>query len=289
MDVRDLTGKQVLVTGAASGIGKETALACARRGANLVICDLDEVGLSDVEKTIRELGRDVIASRVDVSDAEQMRAFADDVHGQIGAPDILVNNAGVAIGGRFQDTSIEDWNWIVGINLMGVVHGCHHFIPKMVERGRGGHVVIVASAAGYSASSNLAAYNATKFAVLGLGEALQDELRGDGIGVTVICPGIIDTPITRSARLVGEIGTDKARERMVDAYRKRNYTPARVAGNILKAIGRNRVVAPISAEAWVMYYLKRFAPWLMRRINVLMSKVQKRQLSGDRNLVARDP
>ena len=281
MDVRDLTGKQVLVTGAASGIGKETALACARRGANLVICDLDEVGLSDVEKTIRELGRDVIASRVDVSDAEQMRAFADDVHGQIEAPDILVNNAGVAIGGRFQDTSIEDWNWIVGINLMGVVHGCHHFIPKMVERGRGGHVVIVASAAGYTASSNLAAYNATKFAVLGLGEALQDELRGDGIGVTVICPGIIDTPITHNARLVGEIATDKARGRMVDTYRKRNYTPERVAGNILKAIGRNRVVAPISAEAWVMYYLKRFAPWLLRRINVLMSKIQKRQISGD--------
>ncbi len=281
MDVRDLTGKQVLVTGAASGIGKETALACARRGANLVICDLDEVGLSDVEKTIRELGRDVIASRVDVSDAEQMRAFAEDVHGQIEAPDILVNNAGVAIGGRFQDTSIEDWNWIVGINLMGVVHGCHHFIPKMVERGRGGHVVIVASAAGYSASSNLAAYNATKFAVLGLGEALQDELRGDGIGVTVICPGLIDTPITHNARLLGEIGTDKARGRMIDAYRKRHYTPARVAGNILKAIGRNRVVAPISIEAWVMYYLKRFAPWLMRRLNVLMSNIQKRQLNHD--------
>ena len=281
MDVRDLTGKQVLVTGAASGIGKETALACARRGANLVICDLDAVGLSDVEKTIHELGRDVIASRVDVSDAEQMRAFAEAVHGQIEAPDILVNNAGVAIGGRFQDTSIEDWNWIVGINLMGVVHGCHHFIPKMVKRGRGGHVVIVASAAGYSASSNLAAYNATKFAVLGLGEALQDELRGDGIGVTVICPGIIDTPITRSARLRGEIGTDKARERMVAAYRKRNYTPARVAGNILKAIGRNRVVAPISAEAWLMYYLKRFAPWLMRRLNVLLSNIQKRQLNDD--------
>ena len=281
MNVRDLTGKQVLVTGAASGIGKQTALACARRGASLVICDLDEVGLSDVEKTIRELGRDVIASRVDVSDAEQMRAFAEDVNGQIEAPDILLNNAGVAIGGRFQDTSIEDWNWIVSINLMGVVHGCHHFIPKMVERGRGGHVVIVASAAGYSASSNLAAYNATKFAVLGLGEALQDELRGDGIGVTVICPGIIDTPITRSARLLGEIGTDKARERMVAAYRKRNYTPKRVAGNILKAIGHNRVVAPISAEAWVMYYLKRFAPWLMRRITGLMSKVQKRQLSSD--------
>jgi len=141
--------------------------------------------------------------------------------------------------------------------------------------------VIVASAAGYSASSNLAAYNATKFAVLGLGEALQDELRGDGIGVTVICPGLIDTPITHNARLLGEIGTDKARGRMIDAYRKRHYTPARVAGNILKAIGRNRVVAPISIEAWVMYYLKRFAPWLMRRLNVLMSNIQKRQLNHD--------
>jgi short-subunit dehydrogenase len=145
-----------------------------------------------------------------------------------------------------------------------VIHGCHFFIPAMLRRGRGGHVINVSSAAGYSASSALAAYNATKFGVLGLTEALHDELRPHGIGVTAVCPGLIDTPITRSARLVGEMDRPEAREEMVRVYRRRGYTPERVAENVLRAVQRNRLVAPISPEAWALYYLKRFAPWALR-------------------------
>jgi len=266
MDVRSLAGKTALVTGAASGIGKETALACARRGADLVVCDVDEARLAATAEAIRGLGRSVQAERVDVSDAAQMKALADAVHARIEAVDLLVNNAGVAIGGPFLATSLADWDWIVGVNLRGVVHGCHFFVPAMVRRGRGGHVVNVSSAAGYSASSALAAYNATKFAVLGLSEALWDELEPHGIGVTAICPGIIDTPITRSARLVGEMNRPEQREQMVRAYQRRGYGPERVARNILAAVQRDRLVAPISPEAWALYYLKRFAPGLLRRL-----------------------
>jgi NAD(P)-dependent dehydrogenase (short-subunit alcohol dehydrogenase family) len=272
MDLSSMQGKTALVTGAASGIGMETALAFARRGADLVICDLDEVGLGAAAERIEGLGRNVFTRRVDVASAHEMRAFAADVHQRVEAVDVLMNNAGVAIGGPFLSTSLEDWNWILGINTLGVVHGCHFFIPKMVERARGGHVINLSSAAGYSASSALVAYNATKFSVLGLSEALWEELQPHSIGVTAVCPGIIDTPITRNARLVGEMDKPEKREEMVSGYQRRGYTPERVARNILKAVEKNRLVAPISPEAWGLYYMKRFAPWLLRRLGLMMAK-----------------
>lgn len=276
MDMSSLREKTALVTGAASGIGLETALAFARRGADLVICDLDEAGLGAAAERIEGLGGSVFARRVDVSSADEMGGFAREVHRRVDAVDILMNNAGVAICGPFLSTSLEDWNWIVGINTLGVVHGCHFFIPNMVRRGEGGHVINVSSAAGYSASSVLPAYNATKFAVLGLSEALWEELRPHAIGVTAVCPGLIDTPITRSARLVGKLDKPELREEMVEGYRRRGYRPDRVARNILKAVEKNRLVAPISPEAWVFYYLKRFAPWLLRRIGLVMAKRAER-------------
>jgi NAD(P)-dependent dehydrogenase (short-subunit alcohol dehydrogenase family) len=272
MDLRSLDGKTVLVTGAASGIGLETALAFAGRGADLVICDVDEAGLAAAGERIEKLGRNVLARRVDVSKADEMQAFSEEVHRGVEAVDILMNNAGVAIGGPFLSTSLPDWNWILGINTLGVVHGCHFFIPKMVERARGGHVINVSSAAGYTASSALAAYNATKYSVLGLSEALWEELRPHSIGVTAVCPGLIDTPITRSARLVGEMDKPERREEMVRGYQRRGYTPERVARNILKAVSKNRLVAPISPEAWALYYLKRWVPWALRRIGLLLAR-----------------
>lgn len=267
MDVRNLEGKVALVTGAASGIGKATALALARRGADLVLCDVDEPGLEATASAIRGLGRQVLYQRVDVSSRHEMRAFAEAVHQRHAALDLLINNAGVGLGASFRDTPLEDWDWIIGINLMGVVHGCHFFLPPMIARGQGGHVVNVSSAAGYVATEPLCAYATTKFAVLGFSEALREELERYGIGVTAVCPGIINTPITRRARLRGAGATEEARQRMVAFYERRNYTPERVAENILKAVQRNRAVAPISPEAWVLYYLKRLSPGLLRKVN----------------------
>ncbi len=282
MDVSNLNGKTVLVTGAASGIGKETALAFAQRGANLAICDVDESGLAQTEKQARDLGRDVLARRVDVAVAAEMSAFADAVHEKVEAVDILMNNAGVGLGGGFLHTTLEDWEWIVGINLWGVIHGCHYFLPRMVAR-RSGHLVNVASAAGYVASEMLAAYSTTKFAVLGLSEALRDELAQHGIGVTTVCPGLINTPITRSSRMRGPDATAEARQRIVDIYQRRNYGPERVARNILRAVQRNRAVAPISPEAWLMYYMKRFTPGLVGRLNRYMGERGRRDMQRKRS------
>jgi NAD(P)-dependent dehydrogenase (short-subunit alcohol dehydrogenase family) len=270
MDTTNLDGRSALVTGAGSGIGKATALLLARRGASLFLCDVNEPGLAETERAVRELGRDVLARRVDVSQRAQMQAFAELVHARVEAVDLLVNNAGVGIGGGFLDTSLEDWDWIVGINLMGVVHGCHFFVPAMVKRRRGGHVVNLSSAAGYLATAALAAYCTTKFGVLGLSESLRDELGPHGIGVTAVCPGIVNTAITRSSPLRGVADTPENRERMVAMYQRRNYGPERVAVNILRAVQRNRAVAPITPEAWAMYALKRLSPaltaWLSRRL-----------------------
>jgi len=271
MDVGNLQGKWALVTGAASGIGRASALAFARRGADLVVCDVDVDGLAATEKAAVALGRRVIARRVDVASAEEMRSFAESVHHDVEAVDILMNNAGVGLGAGTLHTSLEDWRWIIGINLWGVIHGCHFFVPAMVKRGRGGHVVNVSSAAGYVASEQLAAYSTTKFGVLGLSEAMRLELRPHGIGVTAVCPGLINTPITESSPLRGPEATPAARAYMVDVYRRRNYTPERVAENVVKAIARNRGVAPISPEAWVMYLLKRLSPSLVAWVHERMA------------------
>jgi NAD(P)-dependent dehydrogenase (short-subunit alcohol dehydrogenase family) len=271
MDTSNLRGRSVLVTGAGSGIGRETALLAARRGADLAICDLDEAGLADLETAAHDFGARVLARRVDVASVDQMGEFAEAVHAEAGAVDLLVNNAGVGLGAAFLDTDLEDWNWILGVNLMGVVHGCHFFVPRMVERGAGGHVVNVSSMAGFFASPSLAAYSATKFAVLGLSEALREELRPHGIGVTAICPGMINTPITRNAPARGALADAAARERVVALYARRNYGPERVAGKILRAVERDRTVAPVAAEAWIAYALKRVSPrlagWAARRLS----------------------
>jgi len=276
----DLAGKTALVTGAASGIGRETALAFARVGADLVVCDLNEPGLDETAAAIKGLGRHVLARRVDVASRQDMREFAAEVHREHPAVDVLVNNAGVGHGGGLLDTPLEDWDWVVSINLWGVVHGCHFFLPPMVARRRGGHVVNVSSAAGYLATAQLVAYSTTKFAVFGLSEALRDELLPHGIGVTTICPGIINTPITTTARMRGPTATPEGRAALVDFYRRRNYGPERVAANILKAVARNRPVAPVSPEAWVMYFLKRFAPGLTARVNRRLWARMERQLLG---------
>jgi NAD(P)-dependent dehydrogenase (short-subunit alcohol dehydrogenase family) len=266
VDISDLSGRWALVTGAGSGIGGATALALARRGADLAICDIDEDGMAQTVRAVEALGRKTIARRVDVADREAMRAFAEEVHAEIPAVDILVNNAGVAIAATFVDTTLEDWEWIVGINLMGVIHGCHFFVPRMIERGAGGHVVNISSMAGYLAVVSMGAYNVTKFGVRGLSEAMRGELAPHGIGVTAVCPGIINTPIVGKMRIRGLAGHE-SRQQAVQTFSRRNYPPERLAAGILDAIRKNKAVAPITPEARAGWWLTRLAPGLVHWLN----------------------
>jgi NAD(P)-dependent dehydrogenase (short-subunit alcohol dehydrogenase family) len=275
MDVERLEGRTVLVTGAGSGIGRETALLCAARGADLALCDRDEAGLADTEAAARRRGHEVLALRVDVGEREQMQAFADAVHERVEAVDLLVNNAGVGLGASFLDTTLEDWEWILPINVMGVVHGCHMFVPRMVARGSGGHVVNLSSAAGFFPNPGLSAYSATKFAVLGLSEALRIELRPHAIGVTAVCPGLINTPITRTSPMRGAMADEALRARVVRLYERRNYGPERVARRILHAVSHDTPVMPVTAEAWAMYVLTRACPPLARALARVLDTATK--------------
>ncbi len=269
-----LTDRVVVVTGAGSGIGRATALAFAAEGARVVACDVDQPRLDTLAT---ELGdRKLLVKKLDVSDRLAFRLFADEVHALVPAADVVVNNAGVAVGGTFLDTSLEDWDWLLGVNLRGVVHGCHFFIPKMVSRGAGGHVVNISSILGIYPAPNVTAYVASKFAVRGLSLSLRQELAPHKIGVTAICPGMIATQIVADGRMTG--GTMTARKsKVVDTFHKRGLPPAKVAQAIVEAVRTNPAVRPVGADAHLIAALQRVAP---RTLNALAAQVQRRFGAG---------
>jgi NAD(P)-dependent dehydrogenase (short-subunit alcohol dehydrogenase family) len=262
-----LSGKLALVTGAGSGIGRATARALAAAGARLAVVDVDGDRVAAME---RELGAQcVFAKRVDVSKKDEMRALAADVHGKVGVLDVLVNNAGVGHSGGILDSSLEDWEWVIGINLWGVIYGCHFFVPKMVERGAGGHVVNVASGFGLVAGPSVAPYCTTKFAVVGLSESLRGELAPHGIGVTAVCPGVIATDIINRGRFADE----SQRTTTQALFTKRGHKPEEVARAALKAIANDVAVMPVGAEVWATWLGKRVSPGLTMRLS---REVEKR-------------
>jgi len=263
----DMKGKHVLITGAASGIGRETAFVFAEAGANLDLVDVNRDGLERTALLCRAMGSDVHTHVVDVSNADAMDALARTVHSRVTALDVVINNAGVGVAGSFVGTDLQTWDWAISINLKGVVHGCHYFLPAMIARGHGGHVVNVASAAGLLAANGMSVYSATKFAVVGLSESLRAEMKAHNIGVTTICPGLIDTAIVTNTRRTGNLANDTTfNERAAKLYRRRNYGPDRVAKAILNAVRNNKSVVPVSPEAWAMYLGKRFTPGLVERL-----------------------
>ncbi|MEO8901980.1 MAG: SDR family NAD(P)-dependent oxidoreductase [Polyangiaceae bacterium] len=262
---REFAGQLVVVTGAASGIGRATARLFARGSAKLCVCDIASTSLPALEaELLAEGASHVRAFAVDVGSREQMAAFRDAAC-RDGAPEVLVNNAGVGLAGGLLATSLEDWDWVVNVNLWGVVHGCHFFAPLMAERGRG-QIINIASAAGFYNSEAMTAYGTTKYAVVGLSEALRAELAPRGVGVSVVCPGFVDTPIVDTMRLRGPKYPESKRANIQRFYQKRNYSPERVAQAILGAARNNPALLPVSAEAWALYVLKRAAPSLTHRV-----------------------
>jgi NADP-dependent 3-hydroxy acid dehydrogenase YdfG len=260
--------KVVVVTGAGSGIGRATALAFAQDGARIVASDIDQARLDSLAA---ELGdRALLVQRVDVADRAQMAAFAAAVHAKVPAADVIVNNAGVAIGASFLDTSLDDWDWLLGINLKGVVHGCHFFIPAMVTRGTGGHVVNISSILGIYPAPQVTAYVASKFAVLGLSQSLRAEMAPHKIGVTAICPGMINTSIIEGGRMAGQIEGRKAK--VAAAFRKGGAPPSLVAKTILDAVRTNPAVKTVGRDAWVIHALTRMAPRVSTSLGATLSK-----------------
>jgi NAD(P)-dependent dehydrogenase (short-subunit alcohol dehydrogenase family) len=257
-----LKDRVCVVTGAASGIGRATARVLAGRGSHLALCDVDRPGL---ERIVRELGSGrtkVTLHQVDVSNKARMAELPDEVTREHGAVHVVINNAGVAVASTFAQHSIEDFEWLFGINFWGVVYGCKFFLPKLLE-GDQAHIVNVSSVFGFTGVPMNGSYCASKFAVRGLTETLRIELSGTNIGVTCVHPGGIATNIAESSRF-NDPGSNKLkdlRQQMVNRF-KRMLPPEKAGEAIVRAIERNTARLLITPEAYLIDAVKRAFPAL---------------------------
>ncbi|MFD0022747.1 SDR family oxidoreductase [Streptomyces sp. NPDC058382] len=262
-------GQLVLVTGAAGGIGRATAFAFAEAGARVVAVDRDAEGAARTAELARLIGAPAAwAETVDVGDEQAMEKLAEKVAAEYGIVDVLVNNAGIGLSGSFLDTTGADWKNVLDVNLWGVIHGCRLFGKQMAERGQGGHIVNTASAAAYQPSRALPAYSTSKAAVLMLSECLRAELAEKSIGVSAICPGIVNTNITATTHFAGADAAEESRlrKRTSKLYGVRNYPPEKVAEAILRAVVRNQAVVPVTPESHAARFLSRLSPGTLRGI-----------------------
>lgn len=248
-------GALAVVTGAGSGIGRATALELARRGARVLAVDIDEVA---AKETAEQCAGGAAAYQLDVADGEAFSALAERVSREHGVVDVLVNNAGVGASGPFLDFGPADWDWILGINLMGVINGCRAFGPQMVERRRG-HVVNVASGLGYTPTATEPAYVTTKAAVIALSRCLRADWQSSNVGVSVICPGVTNTAIISRTRFVGTSAEPERVQRAEKLFR-RGHSPDQVARAIVGAVEANRPLVPVSWESRLGWIVHRLAP-----------------------------
>lgn len=247
--MEQLAGGVAVVTGGASGIGRALVERFAAEGMRIAVADVEAGPLAEVAASLRAGGTEVLDVVVDVADAAAVDAFAAAVHDRFGAVDVLCNNAGVAGGGPAWALTLDDWRWVLDVNLWGVIHGVRAFVPAMVERGSG-HVVNTASMAGLSAAPFLGAYAASKWAVVGLSETMFHELGmlAPGVGVSVLCPAWVSTRIHESGRNrpghVAETwrpdGDPEMPSPVADAVRA-GKDPADVAAAVVEAIHDRRL------------------------------------------------
>ena len=241
--MENLKGKVAVVTGGASGIGRALCLAFAGEGANVVVADLDEAGMAETAAGVVKAGTQAVTVKTDVTRLASVEALAERAWKELGGAHILCSNAGVAVHGGLESATHRDWEWVLGVNLWGVIHGVEAFVPRMVAQKQPGHVVNTASMAGLIASQGLGVYNTTKYAVVGLSETLQKDLRGYDIGVSVLCPMGVHTQIRRSDRNRPAALRNAATEQDGRAVELigRYLPPEHVAERVLRAIYANRL------------------------------------------------
>jgi NAD(P)-dependent dehydrogenase (short-subunit alcohol dehydrogenase family) len=238
----ELRGKTAVITGGASGIGRALSLRLAREGANVVVADLDETGMAAVAGEAQALGVKALAARTDVSDRGQVEALAVRAFETFGAVHVLANNAGVAAWGGLETATHRDWQWVLGVNLWGVIHGVEAFVPRMIARGEPAHIVNTASMAGLVASKGLGVYNTSKYAVVGLSETLAKDLKPYRIGVSVLCPMGVETRIRESERnRPATLRNDERRAAEPVELIGRYLAPETVADMVLAAIHANEL------------------------------------------------
>ena len=244
--LEDFEGRVAVITGAGSGIGAALARACAAEAMKVVVADLDQGRADTVVASIEGVAAAALAIAVDVADPESVDRLADDVSTAFGAPDLLCNNAGVSPFGLLWEFEPVDWNWLIGVNILGVANCIRSFVPRMISAGRGGHIVNTASAAGLQGQTRLGAYSATKHAVLGISDSLRLDLLPYGIGVSTLCPGGVNTNISQTLGrrsstdpkdLEADVGAYIA---SIDASMSTAIEPDRVASLVLRGVRENQ-------------------------------------------------
>jgi len=247
-----------VVTGAGSGIGRSFAVELAKRGGSIVCADINLEAAKETEKLIEQLGQKAFAVQCDVGQAEQVQALADQAEQLLDHPvTLIINNAGVGLGGKFDEMSLEDWKWCMHVNLWGVIHGCHAFVPKFKKLGYGA-IINVASAASYTAAPEMSVYNVTKAGVLALSETLSAELRKFNIKVNVLCPTLVPTNIIKNGRIPGRYS------KLAD-HALMNYamtTSDAVAALTLNRLDRGQLYTTPQIDAKLFWLMKRTSPTL---------------------------
>jgi NAD(P)-dependent dehydrogenase (short-subunit alcohol dehydrogenase family) len=273
--VRDLRGKRCLITGAASGIGRSTAIAAAGRGAELFLTDRNGEGLERVAAEIRDAGGTVPHfAAVDLVDHDAVVAFAAEVHAIAPSMDVVMNIAGISTWGKIEQLEHEHWRRTIEIDLIGPISVLECFVPPMIAARRGGHVVNVSSVAGLFGLPWHAPYSAAKFGLRGVSEVLRFDLRKNRIGVSLVCPGAVKTPLVGTVDIVGVDRDNPKMRKLIALFERRAVTPESVAEKIVEAIEKNRYMVFTSPDG-------RFLHWLQRKFSppyTLVMRVMNREL-----------
>jgi NAD(P)-dependent dehydrogenase (short-subunit alcohol dehydrogenase family) len=272
MGIGDLRGKRCLITGAASGIGRSTAIAAAGKGAELFLTDRNAEGLEQVAAEIRDAGGTVShLATVDLVDHDAVVAFAAEVHAIAPSMDVVMNIAGISTWGKIEQLEHEHWRRTIEIDLMGPISVLECFVPPMIEARRGGHVVNVASVAGLFGLPWHAPYSAAKFGLRGVSEVLRFDLRKNRIGVSLVCPGAVKTPLVGTVDIVGVDRDSPKMRKLIALFERRAVTPESVAEKILEGIEKNRYMVFTSPDGRILHWVQRkFSPpyeLLMRVMN----------------------
>ena len=250
-----LHGKTAVITGAGSGIRAALAHACGRAGMQVVVADIELDAAEAVAAALQADGTRVLAARLDVADRRSLQALAEITRSAFGGCQLLCNNAGVSVLGKLAQASADDWHWVLSVNLLGVVHGLAAFLPGMLQQRQPAHIVNTASMAGLVSLPDFGVYCASKYAVVGLSEVLHAELAGAGIGVSIVCPGLVATRIQHSERnLPGCTSADAAepgagQAPTLPAPLARLIEPEEVAERVLRAVRTNTLYVPTHADS----------------------------------------
>ncbi|MEO9166663.1 MAG: SDR family oxidoreductase, partial [Aquihabitans sp.] len=279
--MKNLDAKICMITGAASGIGRASALLVAGKGARLVLTDVDSSGLEKVAVEAEAAGAEVLhAAPFDISDHEAVVAFAADVHAKVPSVDVVMNIAGTSIWGSIENLEHEHWQQMVDINLMGPISVLETFVPPMIAANRGGHIVNVSSAAGLFGLPWHAAYSASKFGLRGVSEVLRFDLAPHNIGVSVVCPGAVKTPLVNTMRIIGIDQESPEVKKTQARFEKHAITPKRAAECIVSGIERNKYLVLTSPDIKIGHLAQRVFPpgyrLAMKRLNKELMAVARK-------------